>query len=88
MATPASAAAMLPPADRENFLAAVARELAGHEVGPGAEHRAVAVAFRAFFKPPEIPQVPSRWQRRRPAFEQASKAATEPPIARTRGGAL
>lgn len=53
MATATSAAAVLPPADREPFLDAVARQLAGHEPGPGVEHRAVAATFSAFFKPPD-----------------------------------
>jgi hypothetical protein len=70
-----SAAAVLPPADRDQFLQAVAHQLAGHEVGDGAVHRAVAAAFQAFFKPPETPHTPSRWQRGSPNFAKTSRRA-------------
>ena len=70
-----SAANALPVADRDGFYAAVAHQLAGHEIGDGAVHRAVAVAFQTFFKPPELPQKPPRWDRDRPAFERTSRRA-------------
>jgi hypothetical protein len=73
MATATSAAAVLPPADREQFLDAVARQLAGHEPGPGAEHRAVVTVFHTVWKPPELPAAKSRWNRERPRFDHASK---------------
>ena len=75
MATATSAAAVLPPADREPFLDAVARQLAGHEPGPGAEHRAVVAVFSTVWRPPEIPAAKSRWNRAAPRFEHASKRA-------------
>ena len=62
--TVTSAAAALCPSDRDQFYAAVAHQLAGHEIGDGAVHRAVAVAFQLYFKPPETPHTPSRWARR------------------------
>jgi hypothetical protein len=69
----ASAAAALPASDRPAFYDAVARQLAGHEIGDGSVHRAVAAAFSAIFKPPELPAAKSRWQRERPRFDHASK---------------
>jgi hypothetical protein len=80
-----NAAAALCPSDRDPFLEAVARQLAGQELGDGAVHRAVAVAFQAFWKPPEVPHTPSRWQRAKPDYERAAKL---PPIDRTRSDAL
>jgi hypothetical protein len=68
-----SAAAALPAADRPAFYDAVARQLAGQELGDGAVHRAVAAAFQAFWKPLELPTARSRWQRERPRFDHASK---------------
>jgi hypothetical protein len=53
MATPASAAAVLPLADHAQFFQAVAAELAGREIGDGLVHRAVTVAFHAVFVPPD-----------------------------------
>jgi hypothetical protein len=73
--TVTSAAAALPPADRDQFLEAVARQLDGREIGDGAVHRAVAAAFQAFWKPPPTPHTPSRWQRERPRFDRASRRA-------------
>jgi hypothetical protein len=52
--TVTSAASVLPPADREQFLQAVAHQLAGHEIGDGSVHRAVAAALQAFWKPPDL----------------------------------
>jgi hypothetical protein len=50
-----SASSALCPSDRDQFLAAVAHELAAMpELGDGAVARAVAVAFRTFFHPPEV----------------------------------
>jgi hypothetical protein len=68
------AAAALPPADRDPFFQAVANQLAGRELGDGSVHRAVAVAFQAFWKPPEL-HTPSRWTRDTPSFEHASRRA-------------
>jgi hypothetical protein len=70
-----SAAAALPPADRDQFLEAVARQLAGREVGDGAVARAVRTAFAAYWKPPEVPHTPSRWQRGSPNFAKTSRRA-------------
>jgi hypothetical protein len=78
------AAAVLPPADRDQFYAAVAHQLAGCELGDGAVHRAVAAAFRTLWQPPEVPHTPSRWQRRAPDYERSAKL---PPIERTRSDA-
>ena len=61
-----SAALALPLADRDGFYQAVAAELAGREIGDGAVHRAVAVAFRTFWRPPELPHTPGRWSKRSP----------------------
>ena len=71
-----NAALALPAADRDGFYQAVARELAGREIGDGAVHRAVAAAFLTFWKPPDIPHTPSRWQQRAPRFEAVSKDAS------------
>ena len=70
-----NAAAALCPTDRDQFYQAVARQLAGREIGDGAVHRAVAVAFQAFWRPPDIVtmRVPSRWNRAEPRFDHASK---------------
>jgi hypothetical protein len=59
------AAAVLHPADREQFVASVAHELAGKPVvGDGVVGRAIAGAFRTFFHPPEeAAHPPSRWNR-------------------------
>ena len=50
-------------------------QLAGHEIGDGAVHRAVAAAFQAFWRPPYITttRVPSRWNRAEPRFDHVSK---------------
>jgi hypothetical protein len=70
-----NAAAALCPTDRDQFYQAVARQLAGREIGDGAVHRAVAVAFQAFWRPSDITtmRVPSRWNRAEPRFDHASK---------------
>jgi hypothetical protein len=65
-----NAANVLCPADRDEFVAAVAHELAGQSIGDGALHRAIAVAFRTFFHPPEGIH-PVRWDRCRPRSEKA-----------------
>jgi hypothetical protein len=70
-----TAAAALPAADRPAFYDAVAHQLAGREIGDGAVHRAVAAAFQAFWKPPEMPHTPSRWERATPRFERPSRRA-------------
>ena len=71
----ANAACALPAANRDQFYQAVARQLDGREIGDGAVHRAVAVAFQAFWRPPDITtiRVPSRWNRAEPRFDHASK---------------
>jgi hypothetical protein len=61
--TVTNAAAVICPADRDQFYRAVAHQLAGHEIGDGSVHRAVATAFQLYFKPPETPHTPSRWAR-------------------------
>ena len=70
-----SAAAALPVADRDGFYQAVAHQLAGHEIGDGSVARAVAAAFQTFFKPPELPHTPPRWERERQHFERVGKRA-------------
>jgi hypothetical protein len=70
-----NAALALPLADRDAFYQAVANQLAGHEIGDGIVHRAVAAAFRTLWKPPDIPHTPSRRQQRAPRFERVSKRA-------------
>jgi hypothetical protein len=58
------AAAVLHPADRQQFVASVAHELEGKPIGDGAVARAIADAFRVFFHPPEeAAHPPSRWNR-------------------------
>ena len=50
-----SAAEPLPPRDRGAFLKAVAAELADcREIGPGSVHRAIVVAQKRFFDPPNL----------------------------------
>jgi hypothetical protein len=71
----ASAAAALPAADRDGFYQAVAHQLTGREVGDGAVGRAIATAFQLYFKPPETPHTPSRWQRGSPNFGKSSRRA-------------
>jgi hypothetical protein len=71
----ARTAAVLPLADRPAFYDAVARQLAGHEIGDGAVGRAIATAFQTFWKPPEVPHTPSRWQRGSPNFGKSSRRA-------------
>ena len=58
-----------------SFIQAVARQLDGREIGDGAVHRAIATAFQAFWRPPDIVtmRVPSRWNRAEPRFDHASK---------------
>lgn len=70
-----NAAAALCPADRDLFYQAVAHQLTGQEIGDGAVHRAVATAFQAFWKPPELPHTPPRWHSGAPRFERMSKRA-------------
>jgi hypothetical protein len=83
--TVTNAAAALPPADRDQFYAAVAHQLVGHELGDGVVHRAVVAAFRDLWKPPEAPHTPSRWQRCAPDYERGRH---RPPIERTRSDEL
>ena len=44
--------------DRDQFLSAVAEALAGQAIGPGSTGRAIALAFRAFYRPIEVPDEP------------------------------
>jgi hypothetical protein len=44
--------------DREQFLSAVADALAGQAIGPGSTCRAIALAFRAFYRPIEVEESP------------------------------
>ena len=72
----ANASAALHPSDRDAFYQAVFRQLAGHEIGDGAVHRAVAAAFHAYWHPPDFvtTRTSPRWSRtHRPNFEHASK---------------
>jgi hypothetical protein len=46
--------------DREQFLSAVADALAGQAIGPGSTCRAIALAFRAFYRPIEVEERPQR----------------------------
>jgi hypothetical protein len=56
-----NAATWLCEADRSAFYAAVAAELAGHEVGPGLVARSIAKAFAHYYRPLQIsnPTTPS-----------------------------
>jgi hypothetical protein len=49
-----NAATWLCEADRSAFYAAVAAELAGHEVGPGLVGRSIAKAFAHFYRPLQV----------------------------------
>jgi hypothetical protein len=69
-----NAAAALCPADRDQFVTAVAAELQGRPIGDGAVGRAIREA-QVRFAHPEPPDVPPRWGRERPRFERASKRA-------------
>jgi hypothetical protein len=60
------------PSDRDQFVASVARELKDKPIGDGAVARAIAVAFKVFFHPPEELTHPGRWDRARPRFEKAA----------------
>jgi len=60
-----NAASALCPSDRDQFLAAVAHELAAMpELGDGAVARAIAGAFKEFFRPPESTHPPLHFGRR------------------------
>jgi hypothetical protein len=41
-------------ADRSAFYAAVAADLAGHEIGPGLVARSIAKAFAHFYRPLQV----------------------------------
>jgi hypothetical protein len=58
--------------DREQFVAAVARELEGKPIGDGSVGVAIRAA-QANFEHPTPPEKPSRWDRDRPRFESLSK---------------
>jgi hypothetical protein len=49
-----NAATWLCEADRSAFYAAVAAELAGHEIGPGLVARSIAKAFAHFYRPLQV----------------------------------
>ena len=54
-----AAAQWLCPPDRDQFWAAVAAELAGYEtIGEGTVARVIAKAFKAFYRPIEVPEEP------------------------------
>ena len=56
-----AAAQWLCPPDRDQFLAAVAAELAGCEtVGEGTIARVIANAFKAFYRPVEVSEEPQQ----------------------------
>jgi hypothetical protein len=70
-----AAANALHPADRDQFIAAVATELAGQAIiGDGSVGRAIRNA-QARFAHPEPDPLPPRWARERPRFEKPSKRA-------------
>jgi hypothetical protein len=65
----ANAAQWLCPTDRDQFMAAVAEELAGRELGDGLITRAIAKAFRQFYRPLQISEPKSRaWPSKAPAL--------------------
>lgn len=72
-----AAAQWLYAADRALFLAAVADALAGQAIGPGSTCRAIALAFRAFYRPIEIgdePQHFAKFDRGKQRFPKRSDA--------------
>jgi len=79
MATPDSAAAVLPITDRDGFYQAVIDQLAGHEIGDGIVHRVVTVAFHAVFKPPDARRTGWDIEQDLPQLAR-SKAVNAPPI--------
>jgi hypothetical protein len=58
-----AAAQWLCAGDREQFLSAVAEALAGQAIGPGSTCRAIALAFRAFYRPIEVPDEPQHYRK-------------------------
>jgi hypothetical protein len=52
------ASAWLCPADRDQFFAAVADDLRGHELDDGLVTRSITKAFRQFYKPIQLPEAP------------------------------
>jgi hypothetical protein len=70
-----AAANALHPADRDQFIAAVAVELGGQAIiGDGSVGRAIRAA-QLKFPHPEPEQLPPRWARDTPRYEKASKRA-------------
>jgi hypothetical protein len=64
----AAAAQWLCPADRDQFWAAVAEELTGHELGDGLVTRAIAKAFARFYRPLQLSAPRSRaWPPSKPS---------------------
>ncbi len=53
-----AASTWLCPADRDQFFAAIADALAGHEIGPGSTGRAICAAFEKFYQPIDVPDEP------------------------------
>jgi hypothetical protein len=72
----ANAAAALNPVDRDQFIVAIAAELAGMPIGDGSIGRAIREVQCRFSHPePDQGQTP-RWSRDKPRFEHASKRAS------------
>jgi hypothetical protein len=69
-----NAACALCPADRDQFIAAVARELIGQPVGDGSVGCAIR-AVQVRFAHPEPSTNTSRWNRAAPRFEKQSRRA-------------
>ena len=53
-----AAAQWLAPPDRDEFVAAVADALVGQAIGPGSVARAIAQAFKVFYRPIEVSDEP------------------------------
>jgi hypothetical protein len=70
----ANAAAALCPADRDQFIVAVARALEGQPIGDGTVGRAIRTVQVAF-PHPEPPRSLGRWDRDEPGFQKSSKRA-------------
>jgi hypothetical protein len=70
-----TAAAILSPADRDAFVAAVAAELARMPIGDGTVGRAIRAVQGRFHHPEPEATSASRWDRKAPGFERASKRA-------------
>ena len=71
----ANAAAALCPADRDQFIAAVARELAGQSIGDGTVGRAIRNVQPRFSHPEPENGPPRRWRQSKPRHEKQSCGA-------------